>query len=154
MLETGKKAPAFTLPAASGGKVSLKDFRGAPVILYFYPKDNTPGCTTEACDFRDNFARVTAAGAVVLGVSGDSVASHVKFRDKHDLPFELLSDESFDMLEKYGVWQKKKLYGRTFMGIVRTTVLIDGDGVVRRIWPKVRVKGHVDEVLEALAELS
>ncbi len=154
MLETGKKAPAFTLPAAGGGKVSLKDFAGSPVILYFYPKDSTPGCTQEACDFRDNFARVTAAGAVVLGVSGDSVASHVKFRDKHELPFELLSDETHEVLEKYGVWQPKKLYGKSFLGIVRTTVLIDGKGVVRRIWPKVRVKGHVDEVLEALAELS
>jgi peroxiredoxin Q/BCP len=154
MLETGKKAPAFTLPAASGGTVSLKDFAGSPVILYFYPKDNTPGCTQEACDFRDNFARVTSAGAVVLGISADSIASHVKFRDKHELPFELLSDESHEMLEKYGAWQPKKLYGKSFLGIVRSTVLIDGKGVVRRVWPKVRVKGHVDEVLEALTEIS
>lgn len=153
MPEEGKKAPAFTLPSVSGGKVSLKDFKGKNVVLYFYPKDNTPGCTQEACDFRDNFARVEAQGAVVLGVSPDSVKSHEKFRDKHDLPFELLSDESHDMLEKYGVWKEKKLYGRSFMGVVRTTMLIDGEGVIRRIWPKVKVKGHVDEVLEAIAEL-
>jgi peroxiredoxin Q/BCP len=153
MLETGKKAPAFSLPAMSGGKVSLKDFAGSPVILYFYPKDNTPGCTTEACDFRDSFSRFTAAGAVVLGVSADSIASHLKFRDKHELPFELLSDESHAMMEKYGVWQEKKLYGRTFLGIVRTTVLIDASGIVRRIWPKVKVKGHVEEVLAELKSL-
>lgn len=153
MPEVGKKAPAFSLPAAGGGKKALKDFHGKPVIIYFYPKDNTPGCTTEACDFRDHFARVQAAGAVVLGVSGDNIASHQKFQAKYDLPFELLSDESHAMMEKYGVWQEKKLYGRTFMGIVRTTVLIDGEGVVRRVWPKVKVNGHVDEVLTALSEL-
>ncbi|MCB2205689.1 thioredoxin-dependent thiol peroxidase [bacterium] len=154
MLETGKKAPAFSLPSTSGGTVALKDFAGKPVVLYFYPKDNTPGCTKEACDFRDNFARLSAAGAVVLGVSADSMKSHEKFRDKYELPFELLSDESKGMLEKYGVWQEKKNYGRTYMGIVRTTVLIDSKGVVRNIWPKVKVKGHVDEVLAALEELA
>jgi peroxiredoxin Q/BCP len=130
----------------------LKDFAGKKVVLYFYPKDNTPGCTQEACDFRDNMARVQAAGAVVLGVSGDSIASHERFRDKYELPFPLLSDESHEMMEKYGVWQEKKNYGRTYMGVVRSTVLIDENGVIRRIWPKVTVKGHVDAVLSALAE--
>ena len=149
----GKKAPAFTLPSVSGGTVSLKDLKGKPVVLYFYPKDNTPGCTQEACDFRDNFARVQSKGAVVLGVSPDSVSSHEKFRSKYDLPFDLLSDEPHDMLEKYDVWKEKNMYGRKFMGVERTTILIDGDGVIRRIWPKVKVKGHVDEVLSALEEL-
>ena len=153
MPEAGKKAPAFSLPALSGGKKALKDYLGKPVILYFYPKDNTPGCTTEACDFRDSFARIEAAGAVVLGVSGDSIASHEKFAAKYDLPFELLSDETHAMMEKYDVWKEKKLYGRSFLGVVRTTYLIDAEGIIRRIWPKVKVKGHVDEVLEALKEL-
>lgn len=153
MPEEGKKAPAFTLPSVSGGAVSLSDLRQKPVVLYFYPKDNTPGCTQEACDFRDSFARAQAAGAVVLGVSPDSVSSHEKFRSKYDLPFDLLSDESHDMLEKYGVWKEKNMYGRKFMGVERTTMLIGGDGIIRRIWPKVKVKGHVDEVLSALEEL-
>lgn len=152
MLETGKKAPAFSLPSVSGGKVALKDFAGKKVILYFYPKDNTPGCTQEACDFRDNIARVQTGGAVVLGISADSIASHEKFRDKFDLPFELLTDESHEMMEKYGVWKEKKNYGRTYMGIERTTVLIDEKGVVARIWTKVKVKGHVDQVLAAIEE--
>lgn len=152
MIETGKKAPAFTLPSASGSSVSLEDFTGKKVVIYFYPKDNTPGCTREACDFRDNFARVQAAGAVVLGVSADSVASHARFREKYTLPFELLSDDSHAMLERYGVWKEKKNYGRTYMGIERTTVLIDEQGIVRRIWPKVTVNGHVDQVLAAIEE--
>lgn len=152
MIEVGKKAPAFSLPSSEGRKISLKDFAGKKVVLYFYPKDNTPGCTQEACDFRDNMARLVSAGAVVLGVSGDSVSSHEKFRDKYELPFPLLSDESHEMMEKYGVWQEKSNYGRTYMGVVRTTVLIDGDGVVRRIWPNVKVKGHVDAVLSAIIE--
>ena len=149
----GKKAPAFTLPSTRGREVSLKDLEGKPVVLYFYPKDDTPGCTQESCDFRDSFARVQSSGAVVLGVSPDSVASHEKFRSKYDLPFDLLSDESHDMLETYDVWKEKNMYGRTFMGVERTTMLIDADGVIRRIWPKVKVKGHVDEVLAALEEL-
>lgn len=149
----GKKAPAFTLPSVRGGTVSLKDLKGKPIVLYFYPKDNTPGCTQEACDFRDNFARVQAKGAVVLGVSPDSVSSHEKFRSEYDLPFDLLSDESHDMLEKYDVWKEKNMYGRKFLGVERTTILIDGDGVIRRIWPKVNVKGHVDEVLSTLEKL-
>lgn len=152
MIEVGKKSPAFSLPSSEGGKVSLKDYAGKKVVLYFYPKDNTPGCTQEACDFRDNMTRVVSAGAVVLGVSGDSVSSHEKFRDKFELPFPLLSDESHEMMEKYGVWKEKTNYGRTYMGVVRTTVLIDGQGIVRRIWPNVKVKGHVDAVLSALVE--
>jgi peroxiredoxin Q/BCP len=152
MIETGKKAPAFTLPSVSGSSVSLEDFAGKKVVIYFYPKDNTPGCTREACDFRDNFARVRAAGAVVLGVSADSVTSHERFREKYALPFELLSDDSHAMMERYGVWKEKKNYGRTYMGIERTTVLIDEQGIVRRIWPKVTVKGHVDQVLAAIEE--
>ncbi len=149
----GKKAPAFSLPSVSGGTVSLKDLKGKNVVLYFYPKDNTPGCTQESCDFRDNFARIQAKGAVVFGVSPDSIASHEKFRSKYDLPFDLLSDESHEMLETYDVWKEKNMYGRKFMGVERTTVLIDSDGIIRRIWPKVKVKGHVDDVLAALEEL-
>ncbi|MCZ7556324.1 MAG: thioredoxin-dependent thiol peroxidase [Bacteroidia bacterium] len=150
MLAEGKKAPAFSLPSTSGRKVSLKDFTGTTVVLYFYPKDNTPGCTQESCDFRDNMARLQAAGVVVLGVSADSIASHQKFREKYDLPFDLLSDESHSMLEAYGVWKEKSLYGKKFMGIERTTVIIDGNGTVVRIFPKVKVSGHVDQVLAAL----
>lgn len=152
MLEIGKKAPAFSLPSVSGRQVALKDFTGKKVVLYFYPKDNTPGCTQEACDFRDNIARVQAAGAVVLGVSADSIASHEKFREKYELPFELLTDEDHAMMDKYGVWKEKMNYGRTYMGIERTTVLIDEEGVVMRVWSKVKVKGHVDQVLAAIGE--
>lgn len=152
MIEVGRKAPAFTLPSSEGGTVSLSDFPGKKVVLYFYPKDNTPGCTVEACDFRDSFTHIQAAGAVVLGISADSIASHEKFRDRFALPFPLLSDESHAMMEAYGVWKERKNYGRTYMGIERTTVLVDGEGIVRRIWPKVTVKGHVDAVLAALTE--
>ncbi len=150
MIAVGKKAPAFSLPSSSGATVSLKDLKGNTVVLYFYPKDNTPGCTQEACDFRDSFARLQAAGALVFGVSADSIASHRKFQQKHELPFELLSDESHTMLEAYGAWKEKSMYGRTFMGIERCTVIIDEHGVVKKIFPKVKVKGHVDEVLAAL----
>lgn len=153
MVEEGKKAPAFTLPDDSGAPVSLRDFLGSPVVLYFYPKDSTPGCTQEACDFRDNFARLQAAGAVVLGLSADSVASHAKFKTKHELPFRLLSDEKHEALDAYGVWKQKSLYGKTFMGIERCTFVLDRRGVVRRIFRKVKVKGHVDAVLEALQGL-
>jgi peroxiredoxin Q/BCP len=153
MITIGDKAPAFELENAGGARVALGDFRGRNVVLYFYPKDNTPGCTREACDFRDNFARLTAAGAVVLGVSADSTASHARFRAKHALPFELLSDPEHRVLEAYGAWTNKTMYGRTFLGIRRSTVVIDGKGVVRRVWPDVKVDGHVDEVLAALREL-
>jgi thioredoxin-dependent peroxiredoxin len=154
MLETGKPAPAFSLPSASGRKVALKDFKGRIVVLYFYPKDNTPGCTQEACDFRDNMARITATGAVVLGISADSVVSHQKFIGKYELPFELLSDEDRSVIEKYGVWQEKNMYGKKVMGIVRTTVIIDVDGRIARIFPKVKVAGHVDEVLNSISEMA
>lgn len=153
MLEVGKKAPAFSLPSHSGKKVSLKDFAGQRVVLYFYPKDNTPGCTTEAIDFRDAATQLKKANAVVLGVSKDSLESHCKFVDKHALNFELLSDPEGAVIEKYGAWGEKNLYGKKSMGILRTTVVIDEQGVVRHVFPKVRVAGHVDKVLEALSAL-
>lgn len=150
MIQEGTKAPAFALENAKGERVALKDFLGRKVVLYFYPKDSTPGCTREACDFRDSFARVQAAGAVVLGISADSVASHARFRDAHDLPFELLSDPEKSVITAYGAWKEKSIFGRTFMGIQRCTMLIDEKGVVRRVFPNVKVTGHVDEVLAAL----
>ncbi len=153
MIEEGKKAPPFALPNADGKEISLKDFPGVPVVLYFYPKDNTPGCTQEACDFRDNFSRIGAAGAVVLGVSADSASSHRKFMDKFNLPFELLSDADKSTISAYGAWKEKSMYGKTFLGIERRTVIIGPDGRIFRIFPKVKVKGHVDEVLAALREL-
>lgn len=154
MLEEGKKAPAFTGVNQAGDKVSLKDFAGQKVVLYFYPKDMTPGCTTEAQDFRDLKTKIKRAGAVVLGVSKDSVERHVKFIEKNALNFDLISDESGKICEKYGVWQKKKLYGKEFMGIVRSTFLIDEKGKILKTWPKVKVKGHADEVLQAIKDLA
>jgi peroxiredoxin Q/BCP len=150
MLKIGDKAPEFNAPTDAGSDVSLKDFRGKKVVLYFYPKDNTSGCTKEACDFRDNLARLKRKGVVVLGVSPDSVASHGKFRDKYELSFPLVSDPDHAIATAYGVWAKKSLYGRTFLGIVRTTFLIDERGKIAKIFPKVKVAGHVEEVLAAL----
>ncbi len=150
MVEAGDKAPDFKLLADDGRIVSLKDFRGKKVVLYFYPKDDTPGCTAEACSFRDNLARVTSKGAVVLGVSRDDHASHGKFRDKYALNFPLLSDDAGTVTQAYGVWKQKKNYGREYMGIERTTFLIDEQGTVTKVWPKVKVDGHTDEVLAAL----
>jgi len=150
MVLVGEKAPEFTLPADDGRPVSLNGFRGKKVVLYFYPKDDTPGCTKEACSFRDNLARVTTKGAVVLGVSRDDAKSHVKFKDKYDLNFPLLSDVDGKVTTAYGVWKKKNLYGREYFGIERTTFLIDEGGKIARIWPKVKVEGHTDEVLAAL----
>ena len=150
MLSLGQKAPPYTLPSTGGGNVALDDLAGRKAVLYFYPKDNTSGCTTEACDFRDNFARIEATGAVVYGVSADSIASHLKFREKRGLTFDLLSDESRTMLETWGVWKEKKLYGRMYMGIERTTVILDEHGIVTHVFPNVKVRGHVDAVLEAL----
>ncbi len=150
MLTTGQQAPAFSLPSDSGETVSLAEFRGRKVVLYFYPKDDTSGCTIEACEFRDNWASVQAAGAVVLGVSPDGVASHRKFREKHALPFPLLVDEDHAVAERYGAWGEKSMYGRTYEGILRTTVLIDGQGRVQRVFPKVKPKGHAAEVLAEL----
>lgn len=150
MVAVGDKAPDFKLQADDGRALSLKDFRGKKVVLYFYPKDDTSGCTAEACSFRDNLARVTSKGAVVLGVSRDDHASHEKFRDKYHLNFPLLSDDEGKITEAYGVWKKKTLYGKTFMGIERTTFLIGEDGKVAKVWPKVKVEGHTDEVLASL----
>ncbi len=152
-LEAGAAAPDFTLPDDSGALLTLSDFRGRPVVLYFYPKDNTPGCTAEACDFRDNLARAAGHGAVVLGISPDPVASHARFKARHALPFPLLSDSDHAVAEAYGAWGGKKMYGKTFLGLIRSTFLIDAEGRIARVWRRVRVKGHVDEVLETLAEL-
>lgn len=152
MLEEGKKAPAFSLPNADGKKVALKDFKGRKVVLYFYPKDMTSGCTQEACDFRDAQPDFSKIDAVVLGVSPDPVKSHRKFADKHELPFEILSDENKEVVEKYGVWKEKSMYGRKYMGVERTTFVIDENGKIIKIFPKVKVKGHVEEVLQAIKE--
>lgn len=150
MLKEGSKAPAFTLPNEKGKKVSLKDFEGKKVVLYFYPKDMTSGCTKEACDFRDAHPDFKKIKAVVLGISPDSIDSHKKFAEKYELPFTLLSDENKKVLEKYGVWKEKSMYGRKYMGVERTTIIIDEKGKIQKIFPKVKVKGHVDEVLEEL----
>jgi thioredoxin-dependent peroxiredoxin len=150
MLEPGKRAPAFTLESSDGDKVSLKDFKGKTVVLYFYPRDNTPGCTLEAQDFQKALPAFKKRGAVVLGVSGDSIASHCKFRDKYSLAFPLLSDPKHEVMDAYGVWGEKVLYGKKSMGVIRTTLIIDADGKVKTVFPKVKVKGHVDAVLAAL----
>lgn len=152
-LEIGAPAPDFTLPTDDGGSFSLSAQRGKVVVLYFYPKDDTPGCTQEACDFRDALPDFDCIDAVIVGASKDSVASHAKFRKKHSLTFPLVSDEGSDMCERYGVWGEKSMYGRKFMGIERTTILIDRDGVVRQIWPKVKVAGHAQVVLAAVKAL-
>jgi peroxiredoxin Q/BCP len=152
MIKEGNKAPDFSATDQNGNKIKLSSFKGKKnVVLYFYPKDMTPGCTTEACDFRDQFKKFKTTE--ILGVSIDSPERHQKFIGKYDLPFTLISDVDQKVVNKYGVWQEKKLYGRTFMGIVRSTFIIDTSGVVRKIFPKVKVKGHIDEVLEALKEL-
>lgn len=152
MLTIGANAPVFTLPTADGSLVSLTDFAGKKVVLYFYPKDDTSGCTTQACEFRDSWGAVQAAGAVVLGVSPDGVASHQKFRDKYDLPFPLLADEDHAVAERYGVWGEKSMYGRKYLGILRTTFLIDQNGRIAHVFEKVTPKGHAAEVLAALAD--
>jgi peroxiredoxin Q/BCP len=154
MIAEGKKAPAFNLPSSDGGKLRLADLEGKSVVLYFYPRDNTPGCTTEACDFRDAKEALDARNAVVLGVSKDSIASHEKFIGKFDLGFPLLSDADGAVIEKYGAWGEKNMYGKKSMGIVRTTVVIGPDGKVAKVFPKVKVKGHVDAVLAAIDEAS
>lgn len=146
----GKKAPAFNLPSHEGGKVRLSELKGKYVVVYFYPKDSTPGCTTEAKDFRDAENRLKKLNAVVLGISKDSIASHERFADKQELNFALLSDPEGEVLEKYDAWGEKKMYGRTFMGIIRSTVIVGPDGKVVEHFPKVRVKGHVDKVIEAI----
>ncbi len=149
-LKPGDKAPDFTLPADGDRQVSLRELQGKSVVLYFYPKDDTPGCTKEAIGFSEAIDEFDAAGAVVIGVSKDTVAKHDKFRDKHDLKVMLASDESGEVVEAYGAWVEKNMYGRTYMGIERCTYLIGPDGVIREVWRKVRVKGHVEAVLEAV----
>lgn len=146
MLEAGQLAPTFTLTSTTGEKISLSDYKGKNVVLYFYPKDMTPGCTTEACDFRDQHGDFTDINTVVLGVSPDPVEKHQQFTEKHDLPFPLLADEEHEVAEQYGVWQLKKNYGKEYMGIQRATFVIDGEGKVQKVWPKVKVEGHVREV--------
>lgn len=150
MLTEGKKAPKFSLPDSNGVKVSLDDYKGWKVILYFYPKDMTSGCTKEACDFRDQFPNFKKIKTVVLGVSPDSVTSHKKFADKYDLPFTLLSDEKKEVVEKYGVWKEKSMYGRKYMGVERTTFVIDEEGKIMKVFPKVKVNGHVEEVIKVI----
>jgi thioredoxin-dependent peroxiredoxin len=154
VISEGKKAPAFQLAASTGESVALSDFKGRIVVLYFYPRDNTPGCTTEAMDFQAALPALTRVGAVVLGVSRDSIASHCKFADKHGLTFPLLSDPDATVLEAYGAWGEKTMYGRSSKGILRTTVVIGANGRIAKIFPKVRVKGHVDAVVEAVEELA
>ena len=152
-LKPGDQAPDFTLPADGGGTLSLKQFRGKAVILYFYPKDDTSGCTAEACSFHDNAAAFKKLKAQVVGVSKDTVASHDKFKKKYSLTFPLVSDEDGKICEKYGTWVEKSLYGRKYMGIERATFLIDKTGTVAKVWHKVKVPGHVDEVLQAVKAL-
>ena len=149
-LQVGQLAPDFTLPDDAGASVRLSSFRGKKVVVYFYPKDDTPGCTKEACAFRDGIAELNARGAVVLGVSADAVESHGKFKTKYQLNFPLLSDGQRTVARAYGVWKQKSLYGRTYMGIERTTFLLDEQGRLARIFPNVKVEGHCDDVLAAL----
>lgn len=153
-LKTGDLAPTFKLPADGGNEIDLADLRGKTVVLYFYPKDDTPGCTTEAIDFTRAQAGFDAANAVVIGVSKDSVQKHDKFKAKHDLSVALIADEAGEICEAYGVWVLKKLYGREYMGIERATFLIGPDGKIAEVWRKVKVKGHADAVLEAARKLA
>ena len=153
MLETGQTAPDFTLPRDGGEDVTLSALRPKVVVLYFYPKDDTPGCTKEAIGFTENHGAFEAAGAMVLGVSKDTVAKHEKFIAKHELGIGLLSDAEGEVCEAYGTWVEKSMYGKTYMGIERATFLIDGEGTLRQIWRKVKVPGHVDAVLDAVKAL-
>ena len=150
MLEKGMKAPEFTLPDKNGKPVALSDFRGRKVVLYFYPKDNTPGCSRQACAFAAANAEIESRNAVVVGVSKDSAASHMKFAEKYGLPFILLSDENLDVIKAYGVWQEKKLYGKTSMGVVRTTFIIGEDGMILTVMPKVKPDTNAADVLGQL----
>lgn len=149
-LEVGDEAPDFSLPTGDGSTLSLENLRGKKVVLYFYPKDNTSGCTKEACEFSEKSTALKRKGAVVVGVSADSASSHKKFAEKYDLSFPLVSDEKKQIIKSYGVWKKKSMYGREYMGIERTTFIIDEKGTIASIFPKVKVNGHVDEVLKAL----
>jgi thioredoxin-dependent peroxiredoxin len=152
-LESGSKAPDFTLQSDAGEKIKLSALRGSPVVLYFYPKDDTPGCTKEACAFRDQKPALTKLGAKVLGVSADTVESHGKFRDKFQLNFPLLADIDHKVAEKYGAWREKNMYGKKSMGIQRSTFLIDADGKIAKVWKKVSVDGHDADVIESLKAL-
>lgn len=154
MIEAGQPAPTFTLPDQDGQPVSLEDLRGRPVVLYFYPKDDTPGCTTQACGIRDQWAEFEAAGAAVLGVSPDTVESHARFAGKHDLPHTLLADPEREALAAYGAYGEKVLYGKTTVGVIRSTFLVDAEGTVAKVWKRVQTKTHADQVLKALDELS
>lgn len=151
-IEIGQKAPVFELPASNGETVRLSDFQGKNVVLYFYPKDMTPGCTTEACDFRDKHESFAGLNAIILGVSPDALNRHEKFIEKYELPFLLLADEDHKLAEAFGVWKLKKNYGKEYMGIERSTFIIDKDGKLVKEWRKVKVKGHVDEALAYIKE--
>ncbi len=153
-IEEGRLAPDFTLPDENGDKVKLKDLRGKSVVLYFYPRDDTPGCTREACAFRDRQAELARLGARVLGVSTDGVASHVKFRDKYKLNFTLLADVDHKLAETYGAWREKNMYGKKSWGVQRSTFLIDAHGKVHKVWKRVSVDGHDSQVIDALREMT
>lgn len=153
-VDVGDQAPDFAMPTDGGGSVSLADLKGRTVVLYFYPKDDTPGCTKEACGFRDALPDFTGVNAEIIGVSKDSIAKHDKFKAKYDLPFRLASDEDGAVCDAYGTWVEKSMYGKKYMGIDRATFLIDGEGVIRGAWRKVKVPGHVDAVLAVARDLS
>lgn len=151
-LKVGSKAPAFTLPTDGNGEISLKDFKGQKVVLYFYPKDDTPGCTKESCSFNENLTKLNKLNVQVIGLSKCSVKKHDKFKAKYNLKFPLASDENSDVCEKYGTWVEKSMYGRKYMGIDRSTFLIDEDGKIAAMWRKVKVPGHVEEVMETIKQ--
>ena len=153
MVDVGDKAPDFSMATDGGGTVTLTGLKGKKVVLYFYPKDDTPGCTKEACAFRDAMPDFSGIDAEIIGVSKDPVSKHDKFKAKHNLPFTLASDEKSDVCERFGVWVEKNMYGKKYMGIERATFLIDGDGVVQNVWRKVKVPGHAQAVLEAVRAL-
>ncbi|MEM6688959.1 MAG: thioredoxin-dependent thiol peroxidase [Planctomycetota bacterium] len=152
-IEEGKKAPAFTLADQDGNKVKLSELAGKPVVVYFYPRDDTPGCTKEACAFRDRYQELLERDVVLLGISGDTAESHTKFRDKFDLPFPLLVDKDSKVAEKFGAYREKNMYGKKSMGIVRSTFVIDAKGKIAKVWKRVRVDGHDDQVIEAVDAL-
>lgn len=153
-LEIGDKVPDFNVPTDSNDHISLSDYRGKTLVLYFYPKDDTSGCTKQACAFRDDLSRFNEMNCCVVGVSKDSVKKHDKFKNKYDLNFPLLSDEGNDICERYGVWKEKSMYGKTYMGIERTTFLIDDNGVIQKIWRKVKVNDHIEDILSTLSAIN
>lgn len=153
ILDIGDKVPDFELPSSSGREMSLSDFKGKKIVLYFYPKDDTPGCTVEACDFRDTQADFSALNAIIVGVSKDALNSHEKFIEKYKLPFVLLSDTDLKLMEAFGVWKEKTMYGKTALGVSRSTFLIDENGILIKAWPNIKATGHVGKVLEELKNL-